>query len=145
MNMHKNARLTPSGRVLLVERIEGGWTVKRAATAAGVSDRTAYRWLGRYRRGDRHLADRSSAPHRIAHRLATDRIVAIVKGMPAGTRLDTSQQRANAVLPLVGNGTQRVPPEDVFLVLGADAPFGPRLGTLRHALDEIGPRLDEGR
>ena len=77
MNMHKNARLTPSGRVLLVERIEGGWTVKRAATAAGVSDRTAYRWLGRYRRGDRHLADRSSAPHRIAHRLATDRIVAI--------------------------------------------------------------------
>jgi transposase InsO family protein len=77
MNMHKNARLTPTGRVLLVERIEAGWTVKQAATAAGVSARTACSWLGRYRGGDRHLADRSSAPHHIAHRLSADRIAAI--------------------------------------------------------------------
>jgi len=77
MNLHKNARLTPSGRVLLVERIEAGWTVKRAAAAAGVSERTAYCWLGRYRGGDRHLADRSSAPHHIAHRLSVDRVAAV--------------------------------------------------------------------
>ncbi|BBD35373.1 integrase [Aminobacter sp. Y103A] len=70
MNVHKNARLTPSGRVLLVQRIEQGWSVRRAAGSAGVSERTAYRWLDRYRAGDRVLHDRSSAPHRCRHRLA---------------------------------------------------------------------------
>ena len=77
MNVHKNARLTPSGRVLLVERIESGWPVGRAATASGVSARTAYRWLGRYRDGDRHLRDRSSAPRRRPTRLAPDQIARV--------------------------------------------------------------------
>ncbi len=68
MNVHKNARQTPRGRVLMIERIEQGWSVRQAAVASGVSERTAHRWLARYRSGDRVLADRSSAPHRIAHR-----------------------------------------------------------------------------
>ncbi|WP_286963767.1 leucine zipper domain-containing protein, partial [Brevundimonas sp.] len=34
MNVHKNARLTPSGRALLAERIETGWTTRSAAQAA---------------------------------------------------------------------------------------------------------------
>ena len=34
MNIHKNARLTPQGRLLLVERItQHGWTVTQAARA----------------------------------------------------------------------------------------------------------------
>ena len=45
MNVHKNARLTPSGRVLLVQRIESGWRIGDAAAASGVSVRTAYEWL----------------------------------------------------------------------------------------------------
>jgi transposase InsO family protein len=77
MNVHKNARRTPSGRVLLVQRIEQGWSVVGAAMAAGISARTAYRWLGRYRAGDRHLADRSSAPGHCPHRLAADQIAAV--------------------------------------------------------------------
>ncbi|MEO7223256.1 MAG: leucine zipper domain-containing protein, partial [Devosia sp.] len=40
MNVHKNARLTPSGRVLLVQRIEQGWSMAQAAQAGGVSLRT---------------------------------------------------------------------------------------------------------
>ena len=52
MNMHKNARLMPQGRLLLVLRvIEQGWTVGSAAGAAGLSERQAYRWLARYRAG----------------------------------------------------------------------------------------------
>ena len=40
MNIHKNARLTPRGRLLLVERIkEAGWSVVPAAQAAGISVR----------------------------------------------------------------------------------------------------------
>ena len=77
MNMHKNARLTPSGRVLLVERLEAGWPASRAAEAAGVSPRTAYRWLARYRSGDRQLHDRSSSPHHCPHRLASAQVAAI--------------------------------------------------------------------
>ena len=50
MNIHKNARLTPQGRLLLVERItETGWSVAQAAQAAGISVRQSYRWLARYR------------------------------------------------------------------------------------------------
>ena len=77
MNVHKNARLTPSGRVLLVERIEGGWPVGAAAEASGVSVRTAYRWLGRYRSGDRQLNDRSSAPHSCPSRMSAGQVEAI--------------------------------------------------------------------
>jgi transposase len=63
---HANAKLTLAGRRLLVERVlEQGWTVRRAAAAAGVSVRTVYKWLARYRaEGCGGLADRNSRPHR---------------------------------------------------------------------------------
>ena len=77
MNMHKNARLTPAGRVLLVERIESGWPIGEAAAASGVSVRTAYEWLGRYRCGDRQLNDRSSAPHSCSRRLTAGQIASV--------------------------------------------------------------------
>ena len=48
MNTHKNARMTVHGRALLVKRIEDeDWPVAEAARAAGVSERTAYKWLAR--------------------------------------------------------------------------------------------------
>jgi transposase InsO family protein len=74
MNVHKNARLTPRGRVLMVERIERGLPIQQAAAAAGVSRQTAHRWLRRYRSGDHQLQDRSSAPHRHPHKLGMDRM-----------------------------------------------------------------------
>jgi len=77
MNVHKNARLTPRGRVLMIERIERGLPVRRAAAEAGVSERTAHRWLGRWRSGDRELGDRSSAPRRCPHRLRPEQIARI--------------------------------------------------------------------
>ena len=50
MNIHKNARLTPKGREILVRRIvNGGLRIEEAAQASGVSVRTAYKWLARYR------------------------------------------------------------------------------------------------
>ena len=67
MKLHANARLSLKGRELLVDRVEGaGWSLTQAAEAAGVSDRTARKWLGRYRaQGTTGLLDRSSAPHRV--------------------------------------------------------------------------------
>jgi transposase-like protein len=59
MNVHKNARMTPHGRALLVRRVrEEGWRVVDAAGAAGVSARTANKWLARHRAGGRADASR---------------------------------------------------------------------------------------
>src|ERR1700743_2139250 len=78
MNVHKNARLTPFGRAAMISRIEGGWSVGRAAEASGVSRRTAYRWLGRHRGGgERRLHDRSSAPRRCPRKVCAEQVVQI--------------------------------------------------------------------
>src|SRR5215211_7812389 len=69
--VHRNARLTEFGRLLLVQRItELGWPPAQAAESLGVSRATAYKWLGRYRsEGPAGLADRSSRPHHCPHAL----------------------------------------------------------------------------
>lgn len=66
MNVHKHARMTIHGRVLLVNRIlQEHWRVADAAEAAGVSVHTADKWLARFRvGGERMLHDRSSQPAR---------------------------------------------------------------------------------
>jgi transposase InsO family protein len=79
MNIHKNARLTPQGRLLLVERItQHGWSVAQAAQAAGLSTRQAYRWSARYRSGGMAaLEDRSSAPGHCPRRTSAAQTTAI--------------------------------------------------------------------
>ena len=49
VNVHKNAKLTPAGRALLVERIEAGEQASEFTREMGVSRRTAFKWLKRYR------------------------------------------------------------------------------------------------
>lgn len=67
---HANARLTPRGRRILVERIVGGWPVSRAAAAAGISRQTGSKWWNRYRReGAAGLVDRRSTVRRQARAL----------------------------------------------------------------------------
>ena len=72
MNNHKNARITVHGRLLLVRRIvEHGLRAVEAAQAMGVSPRTAYKWLRRYRdEGEAGLQSRSSRSHRCPHATA---------------------------------------------------------------------------
>ena len=71
MKLHGNAKLTPVQRRLLVVRVlEEHWTFADAAEAFGVSERTAYRWVRRWKDGDHDLADRSSAPKRVPSRTA---------------------------------------------------------------------------
>jgi leucine-zipper of insertion element IS481 len=70
MKLHGNARLTPRGRLLLVQRVcDQKMSLQTAAVAAGVSTRTASKWVARYRaEGEPGLYDRSSAPHRVPGR-----------------------------------------------------------------------------
>ena len=81
MNIHSLARTTPHSRVLLVERVlREQWTVSEASSAAGVSCRTGYKWLARYRsEGPRGLLDRSSRPRRSPTRMASERRELIVR------------------------------------------------------------------
>ena len=67
MELHNNARSCPASRALLVRRMLDGMPASRAAEAAGVSRRTAFKWKKRFGEGgEAALLDRSSRPIRIA-------------------------------------------------------------------------------
>ena len=82
MKLHANARLSVKGRELLADRIERqGWSLTEAAEAAGVSDRTAGKWVARHRaEGRAGLVDRSSAPAVVANR-TDDRRVEVIAAL----------------------------------------------------------------
>jgi transposase InsO family protein len=67
MDVHKNARLTPAGREVMVRRaVEGGQTPEALSEAVGVCPRTVRKWVGRFRaEGVAGLCDRSSRPHHL--------------------------------------------------------------------------------
>jgi transposase InsO family protein len=79
MKLHGNARTCPKSRELIARRVvEEGWSLMAAAEAAGVSEVTARKWVGRFRaEGLEGLLDRSSAPRRIPHRTPSLRVEAI--------------------------------------------------------------------
>jgi transposase InsO family protein len=79
MKLHGNARTCPKSRKLLVERVlVENWSVTAAAAAAGVSERTVWRWLRRFREeGDAGLVDRSCRPHRSPAQLPETTVEAI--------------------------------------------------------------------
>lgn len=113
MNAHKNARLTPFSRELMIRRmLDERWSVAKAAHAAGVSERTAYKWLARYRGGGAAgLHNAKSAPRRIAHRLAAEQIAAIealrrqrLSGPVIARQLQLARSTVGAVLRRLGLG-----------------------------------------
>ena len=80
MKLHGNARTCPRSRRLLVERVEAGWPLGRAAAAAGVSVRTAAKWCARWQaEGEQGLLDRSSRPLRQPRRTPADRVEAVLR------------------------------------------------------------------
>jgi transposase InsO family protein len=119
VNVHDNARLTPTGRALLVRRVvEEGWAVARAAEAALCSARTGWKWLRRWRQGGvTGLRDRSSRPHRMPRRLPRARRRQIL-------RLRRQRQSSLTIAAVLGlplstvgaelrrSGLQRLPPRE---------------------------------
>jgi transposase InsO family protein len=79
VRLHANATTCPKSRLLLCQRvIEQGWSRADAAAAAGTSERTAAKWLARYRaEGVAGLIDRSSAPRTSPTQVAADRVATI--------------------------------------------------------------------
>ena len=122
MKLHGNARTCPKSRRLLVERIESrSWSPLAAAEAAGVSERTAYRWLKRWREeGEPGLLDRCSAPRSIPHRTPADRVAVIeslrrlfMTAAEIAEVLGMALSTVSAVLKRIGLGkrSRLTPPE----------------------------------
>ena len=113
MNSHQHARMTVHGRALLVNRIlVERWRVADAARAAGISERTAYKWLARFRAGGaRMLHDRSSAPARPKLRVTPAQRTEIealrrtrLSGQAIADRLALPRSTVGAVLRKLGLG-----------------------------------------
>jgi len=74
VNIHKNARLTPAGRLRAVARVKAGEPVRLVAAALGVSRQTVYKWVAREATESPHaLSDRTSRPRRSPRRLPRGR------------------------------------------------------------------------
>lgn len=74
LSLHRNARLTPQGRLLLCRRIEAGFPVAHVAEAMGISRDRAYVWWRRYQaEGVAGLEDRCSRPRRCPTRTKASR------------------------------------------------------------------------
>lgn len=70
MDSHENARTTPRGRLLIVERLGAGWSVMEVAAAAGVTPKTVRKWRDRFAaEGAAGLRDRSARPLQCPTRL----------------------------------------------------------------------------
>ena len=68
---HANARFTPAGRLLMVQRIEAGMPQAHVARQMGLSRGTVAKWWRRWcEEGEAGLVDRSSRPHRSPRRTA---------------------------------------------------------------------------
>jgi transposase InsO family protein len=68
---HANARLTPAGRLIMVQRVQSGRPVAHVAAEMGISRTTAWRWWRRFRaEGPAGLVDRSSVAHSHPNRVA---------------------------------------------------------------------------
>jgi transposase InsO family protein len=113
MRLHANARLSLKGRELLIDRVEvAGWSLSTAAEAAGISERTARKWLGRYRaEGPSGLLDRSSAPAVVANRTDERRVQAIaalrrlrMTGAEIAEVLGMALSTVSAILTRIGMG-----------------------------------------
>jgi transposase InsO family protein len=75
---HANAKLNEYGRLLLVSRLQEGWTQAEVAEAQGVSRSTVAKWWKRYREeGIAGLRDRSSRARRLPHALGETVVEAI--------------------------------------------------------------------
>jgi transposase InsO family protein len=113
MQLHGNAALTLNKRRQLCRRVvDEKWSLGSAAAAAEVSERTASKWVGRFRlAGDAGLLDRSSAARHVANRTPEDRIQAIAAlrrlrftGAQIAELLEMAETTVSGILKRIGMG-----------------------------------------
>jgi len=77
-NHHQNARTTVFSRMLMLERVKEGMNISQIACGLGVSRRTVYKRLARYRQGgEAALYNRTSRPHKSPQRRPVEQVATI--------------------------------------------------------------------
>src|SRR3954453_3552884 len=113
MKLHANAALSYNQGLRMVDRVvQRSWTIRAAAQAAEVSERTCAKWVARYRaEGELGLLDRSSAPETVANRTDERRIEAIAAlrrlrftGPEIAETLDMPLSTVSGLLTRIGMG-----------------------------------------
>ena len=134
MNSHKNARTTFAGRKLLIERI-ATMGLKPAAESAGISVRTARKWLWRFNQyGQDGLLDRTSRPH--TTRSTVDE--ALYKRIE---QLRRARMPMRVIAAIVGRSMSTVSRVLGRLGLSSLKALEPALPTLRYERDAPGELL----
>ena len=79
MKLHRNAKSTPTSRVMMVQRVlHEGWSYAETADGFAVSVRTVAKWVRRFRDGGlAALEDGSSRPGRPPHQTPAEIVTAI--------------------------------------------------------------------
>ena len=122
MKLHGNAALTPKQRLRLARRVvEEGWSLGEAAEAAEVSERTARKWVRRYRaEGEAGLVDRPRRPSHQPGATPEDRVQAIaalrrvrLTGAEIAEALGMALSTVQGILTRIGLGklSRLEPPE----------------------------------
>ncbi len=122
MQVHARAPLSPIGRRKVIDRVmRESWTVLSASEAAGVSERTVFRWLARFRaEGEGGLVDRAPIARRLPAKTPAERVQVIVAlrplrmtGEEIAELLGMPRSTVSAVLKREGLGrlSRLAPPE----------------------------------
>ena len=94
MQLHANAPWTPLRRRQLIPQIDTSrLTVTDVAELGGISERTVFKWLARWRDGDQLLEDRSSIARSLPHATA-----------PAVVATIEQLRRQRWTVPAIGDG-----------------------------------------
>jgi transposase InsO family protein len=115
MDIHSNARTCPNSRATIIEHLRAGAWNEDQAFAMGVSVRTGFKWLRRFREeGVDALQDRSSRPHQSPNETPSDRAALILllrrcrlTAREIGTKLCMPRSTVSAVLKRNGMGRLR--------------------------------------
>ena len=157
MKLHRNAKSTPSSRLLLVRRVlYEGWSYAETAEGFAVSIRTVAKWVRRFKAGGAAaLEDASSRPGAPAHQtppaiVAAIRVLRQERGLPAwaiGRALGVPRSTVSAWLRRLG--LQRPPAAPPVPVQRYE---WPRPGDLLHVdikplgrIDGVGHRIHGDR
>lgn len=108
---HRNVRLTPNGRRIIIERVLAGRPIAHVAKEMGISRTCAHRWISRYRAHRwKGLEDRSSRPRSCPHATSADVVADVLtqrvehREGPAGlaARCGTSARTVSRILAKAG-------------------------------------------
>ncbi|MFI8951969.1 helix-turn-helix domain-containing protein [Streptomyces sp. NPDC053750] len=84
---HRNAPLTPEGRLRLCLRVDAGRPIAHVAAEAGISRRCLAKWYARWlAHGENSLTDRSSRPIASPNRTRPESMPRMLRPSPPTTR-----------------------------------------------------------